>query len=111
MEDCIRRARACTYWSWPRGSRIFFWKFPPEWRNDFRDGTAFWRLTKPPTGHLRNMAVPSREAELAARLKVFKLKFQYYLDSAFTDLLIPRFTVPKVVSEDGTILDVRCVWD
>ena len=57
------------------------------------------------------MAAPSWEVELAARLKVFKLKFQYYLDSAFTDLLIQGFTVPKVVGEDGTILDVRCVWD
>ena len=25
--------------------------------------------------------------------------------------VIPRFLVPKVVADDGTILDVRCVWD
>ena len=111
ISDCIRRAMGCTYWSWSRGSRIFFWKFPPEWRNDFRDGIPFWKVTTPPKGHMKNMAAPSREAELATRLKIFKLKFNYYIDQDYTSLLIPRFIVPKVIGEDGTILDVRCVWD
>ncbi|KAL7532942.1 hypothetical protein ACHAXR_006517 [Thalassiosira sp. AJA248-18] len=111
INDCIRRAKGTTYWSWDRGSRIFFWKIPPEWREDFRDGVRFWKLTKPPKGYLKNMEAPSREAELVTRLKIFKLKFQYYIDQAETNLLIPRFIVPKVVLEDGTIVDVRCVWD
>ena len=88
-----------------------FYKFPTEWRNDFRDGIPFWKLTNPPRGYMRNMESPSREAELLTRLKIFKLKYQYYLDEGNPSLLCPRFTVPKVVSEDGTILDVRCVWD
>ena len=57
------------------------------------------------------MDAPSREAELVMRLKIFKFRFNYYLDHDHTDLLVPRFIVPKVVAEDGTILDVRCVWD
>ena len=48
IADCARRAVATTYWSWPRGSRIFFWKFPQEWRNDFRDGVPFWKTSTPP---------------------------------------------------------------
>ena len=111
IADCIRRAKGCTYWSWTRGSRMFFWKFPEEWRNDFRDGVPFWKVTNPPTGYMLNMKAPSHEAELATRLKIFKLKFSYYLDRDMVNLLIPRFIVPKVVADDGTILDVRCVWD
>lgn len=111
INDCMRHVKGCTYWTWSRGSRILFYKFPPEWRNDFRDGVPFWKLTKPPNGFMRNMKAPSREAELLTRLKIFKLKFQYYLDSAKTTLLCPRFTVPKMVADDGTITDVRCVWD
>ena len=30
VEDCVRRMRETTYWVWPRGSRLFFWKFPEE---------------------------------------------------------------------------------
>ncbi len=90
---------------------MFFWKFPKEWRNDFRDGVPFWKLTEPPKGYMYNMKAPSHEAELATRLKIFKLKFNYYLDRDVVNLLIPRFIVPKVVADDGTILDVRCVWD
>lgn len=111
INDCMRHIRGSTYWSWGRGSRILFYKFPPEWRNDFRDGVPFWKVSTPPKGFMRNMKAPSREAELLTRLKIFKLKISYYLDSNGTTLLCPRFTVPKVVAEDGTITDVRCVWD
>ena len=33
--DCLRRAQACTYWQWVRGSRIHFWTFDEEFREDF----------------------------------------------------------------------------
>ena len=57
------------------------------------------------------MKAPSRDPELLTQLKIFKLKYQYYLDQGHPSLLCPRFTVPKIVLEDGTIADVRCVWD
>ena len=94
VNDCLRRVQGCDYWSWHRGSRIMFYKFPTEWRNDFRDGIPFWKLTNPPRGYMRNMESPSREAELLTRLKIFKLKYQYYLDEGNPSLLCPRFTVP-----------------
>ena len=77
INDCLRRVKGCSYWAWNRGSRLFFWKFPKEWRNDFRDGVPFWKVSKPPKGYLRNMPAETREAELLTRLKIFKLKFQY----------------------------------
>ena len=116
VSNCVDRIRGATYWSWPRGSRIFFWKFLDwgDWFVDFRDGVRYWRLEAPPKGHLPNLPAPSREAELLARLKVFQLRMQGFIyrdERRPPSLVIPRFLVPKVVAEDGTVLDVRCVWD
>ena len=57
-----------------------------------------------------NSRLKSREAELAVRLKVFKLKYQGYLEKRYTDLLVPRFAVTKV-SLDNVVTDIRVVWD
>ena len=46
---------------------------------------------------MTNGRVRSRKAELGVRLKIFKLKFQGYLEKGFADLLVPRFAVTKVV--------------
>ena len=73
MEDCLRRARSATYWSWVRGSRLFFWRFPEEFLDDARDGVPFWKLTTAPPSDLPNYPGESREAEIEARKKVFKL--------------------------------------
>ena len=110
MEDCIRRIRATTYWSWPRGSRLHFYKFPADWREDARDGVKFWHLSTPPKSYMRNIKSESREAELATRLKIFKLRYQWYLERGFTDCLVPRFSIVKVMI-DGVVADIRVVWD
>ena len=59
---------------------------------------------------MKNAQAPSRAAELLAREKLLKLRFNWYMERGFARLLTPRFLVPKVV-ENGVILDVRCVWD
>ena len=111
VEDCLRCIRGVTYFGWPRGSRHLFYKVgDPEWRREFRDGIRCWRVGPQPTGAMQNAASPSREAELLARQKVFKLRLKGYMEKKYNSLLTPRFLVPKVV-ENGVILDVRCVWD
>ena len=110
MEDCIRRIRETTYWTWSRGSRLHFYKFPQEWRKDARDGVKFWHLTTPPKSFMHNIRSESREAELATRLKIFKLRYQWYLERGFTDCLVPRFSIAKV-TVDGVAMDIRVVWD
>ena len=104
VEDCLIRARYCTYFTWPRGTRLFFWRFPPEWRGDARDGVPFWRLSEPPKGMRRNIPSPSREVEILQRRKVFKLKLQWYIDHDYVSCVIPRFPVDKLG-------DIRIVWD
>jgi hypothetical protein len=111
VEDCVRRVKATTYFTWPHGSRHLFYKVKdPNWRKDFRDGVQFWRTSKPPSGKMKNAKSPSREEELLARQKVFKLLFNWYMKKSPARLMTPRFLVPKLV-EDGIVLDVRCVWD
>ena len=85
-----------------------FWKSPSEWQKDYRDGVPFWRTSNPPKGYHRNMVAPSREAELLTRVKIFKLKYNWYIEDSPADLVIPRFIVPKLVVED-VVLDVQCV--
>ena len=111
VRDALQRIEAATYFTWPRGSRHLFYKVEhPGWRRDFRDGVPFWRVGQPPSGRLPNARAPSREVELLARQKVFKLRFNGYIEPGHAKLYTPRFLVPKVV-ENGVVLDVRCVWD
>ncbi len=110
VNDCLRRVAGCTYWDWTRGSRIFFWKIPDEWRGDFRNGVPFWRLSEPPKGYMRNHPSPSREAELATRIKIFKLRYQWFLERGHVTLVVPRFATVKLVV-DGVVKEIRVVWD
>ena len=93
VEDCIQRIQEATYWSWPRGSRIFFWKIrdQPSWLVDFRDGVRYWKLAPPPRGHATNSPSPSRDTELLARLKVFQLRYQRFI---YRDDRPPRTIIP-----------------
>ncbi|KAL7525888.1 hypothetical protein ACHAXR_001204, partial [Thalassiosira sp. AJA248-18] len=87
VEDCIKRIRAVSYWSWHQGSRLFFWKFPSEWLADARDGVPFWHLSPPPKGFMKNHPAASREAEIVTRKKIFKLKYRGYLEAGYVSLV------------------------
>ncbi|KAL7527269.1 hypothetical protein ACHAXR_004033, partial [Thalassiosira sp. AJA248-18] len=111
ITDCIRRVKACTYWQWVRGSRLMPWQCSPEFHNDFRDGIEFWHIGAAPKGMVHNLQAPSREAEIEARKKVFKLKFQGNLDSRkFVSLCVPCFSIKKIVKKN-VVLDIRVIWD
>ena len=113
VQDCLARAAGSDYWEWHRGSRLFFWRFPDKehWLEDARDGVPFWHITPPPKGrHFQNIKPETRADELQIRVKVFQLKFRWYLESGFSDLVIPTFPVDKVIAESGE-RDIRAVWD
>lgn len=38
--DCLLRCAALTWWNWDHGSRLFFWRWPPIWRYEARDGSG-----------------------------------------------------------------------
>jgi hypothetical protein len=110
IHDCIFRARACSYWHWHRGSRLFFWRFPPEFREQMRDGIPFYHIAPSPKGHAHNMPSPSREAEIECRRKVFQLRYRHFIEKGFTDLITQRFPIVELMVE-GEVLDIRVVWN
>lgn len=75
-EDALRQAKAASYWQWVRGSRLFFWQFPPEWQDDMRDGIEFWHLKELPSGKLHNIPMETRGQEMILCRKIFHLKFR-----------------------------------
>ena len=84
--------------------------FSEEFRNDFRDGIEFFHLSAAPKGMVHNLPAPSRESEIEARKKVFKLKFQWNLEKEFVSLCVPRFSIVKLM-KDGIVLDIRVIFD
>ncbi|KAL7534634.1 LOW QUALITY PROTEIN: hypothetical protein ACHAXR_008891, partial [Thalassiosira sp. AJA248-18] len=115
VDDCLRRLKATTYLftseSWNSNTILEVQSS----RLDFRDGVRFWKTAEPPRGNMKNMTAPSRDAELLAREKVFKLWWNRYIQIELATLRTPRFIVPKVIENEGTseekIVDVRLVWD
>ena len=89
---------------------MHFWMFSEEFRNDFRDGIEFFHLSAAPKGMAHNLPAPSREADIEARKKVFKLKFQWNLETEFVSLCVPRFSIVKLM-KDGIVLDIRVIFD
>ena len=110
IQDCVFRAKACSYWHWHRGSRMFFWRFPAEFHLQMRDGVPFYHIAPSPKGHAHNMPSPSQEAEIECRKKVFQLRFRHFIERGFTDLITQRFSVVKLMI-DGEVLDIRVVWN
>ena len=123
VADCIARIKACQYFKWTRGSRIFFWLIPtgPEyqgWFEDFRDGVKLKILPDAvlPKGRMRNIPTETREDELLTREKIFRLRFCWYIEKGPVKLVIPRFSVPKAGSDIRVVFDSKanghnaCVW-
>ena len=58
-----------------------------------------------------NKKAPSRETELLTHHKLFKLKFCWYVNNSPVNCIVPMFIVPKIIADNRTVIDVRCVWD
>ena len=77
---------------------------------EMRDGIEFFHLTTPPQGMIHNLPDPSCEAEFEARKKVFKLKFEWQLEHKFVSLVVPRFSIVKLLV-DRVVINIRVIWD
>ena len=108
--DCVRRAKACSYWEWHRGSRIMWFRLPEEWQSLFRDGPEMFHWGPAPRGFTQNNPSESREVEIEVRKKLFRLKFRGYSEMGRVDLVQGRFSITKVV-RDGEVLDIRVVFN
>ena len=104
----VKRAWWCTFWDWPRGSSIFFWRWPPDYQRVARLGLAPMFDGDPPTS--MDYQPPYDDLEVKAKVKA---KLQRVLDRGYVEMcdiqlvesLMYMFSVPK--GQD----DVRMVYD
>jgi hypothetical protein len=47
ISDCLRRARNSTWFEWDDGSRLFWWRWPEEFRMEARDGSEAYMFKVP----------------------------------------------------------------
>jgi hypothetical protein len=98
-------AASSTWWGWPKGSRIFFWRWPPESRKIARDGFPSWLKDEFPV-----YRVPQRfeHVEVTRRQvaeKLLDVFMKGYIAPGLVKSLTSYFSVPK---GEG---DIRMVYD
>jgi hypothetical protein len=104
--DCMQYASKSTWWEWPGGSRLFFWRWTPEFRRMARDGIPIcWLPEKIPSAKVPQPKVPDAEVRNQMRKKLSKIRDRGYVQPGYVKSLIKFFAVPKGTS------DVRMVYD
>ena len=106
IRDCVKRCALSDWWTWEHGSRLLFWRWPPVWINEARDGSPGFHF-KQPRPQLRFPQVPLKEEWiiLKDKEKLEKLLRRGYIVKGRCRVTVPRFPVPK--GDD----DIRVVWD
>ena len=73
--DCISYATKCNWWEWLGGSRLFFWRWPPEFRKYARDGIPVcWLPNKQPTSKRPQPPVHDKEIKSHMTSKLQKVR-------------------------------------
>ena len=106
--DCLRRSRRSTWFEWNDGSRLFFWRWPPDLLKEARDGTPVLHC-RWPTRKFK-ARVPSDVEPWMSKLVNEKLrKFlqrRYVIPCPKRDIRVPIVYFPVKKGED----DIRMVW-
>eukprot|EP00980_Cylindrotheca_fusiformis_P005545 scaffold1173_cov84-Cylindrotheca_fusiformis.AAC.3 len=112
----ISQFNRASWWKWEGGSTPIFWRWPtPEARRAARDGFPFYIKEEAlPSFHAKTKPLKP-DVALCLADKVGDLLIKNYV-SPFRDHEPPSsqidyFAVPKVVSAEGEILDVRLVFN
>ena len=107
--DALRRGVESTWWEWTEGSTLFFWRWPPEYRKQARDGVRvfilsekrlprYWKKQRWPEGDEDQIRMMEK--------KLSKVRDnRKYLELGHVQSLTGFFAVPK--GED----DIRMVYD
>ena len=104
--DCIMYSTKCNWWEWLGGSRLFFWRWPLEFRIYARDGIPIcWLPNKEPTSKRPQPPVHDALVKEQMTKKLNKVRNRGYVRSGYVRSLIRFFAVPK-----GNA-DIRMVYD
>jgi hypothetical protein len=104
--DCINYVGKCSWWEWLGGSRLFFWRWPPEFKEYARDGIPVcWLPNKQPKSKRPQPPVHDKDINKLMTAKLQKVRKRGYVRQGFVKSLIRYFAVPK-----GNT-DIRMVYD
>ena len=102
--DCIERAVKAKEWTWPAGSRTFFWRWGIFWK-DARDGSKVWVRGDLPKC-MNAQSVPKDEkTKSQVKEKISDVRNKGYITKGYVKSLTSFFDVPK---GDG---DIRMVYN
>lgn len=101
----ILLAAEATFWDWPGGSGVFFWRWPPEFMETLRDGLPPKWASPPSLTNVPQRLSGDPITDLRVKEKLLKMLLKGHLDWGPVDGLMFFFAVPKG-SED-----IRMVFD
>ena len=104
--ECIEYSSKCNWWEWCGGSRLFFWRWPCEFRTSAQDGIPIcWLPNKQPNSRKPQPAVHDKVVKEQMKIKLNKVRNRGYVKPGRVKSLIRFFAVPKGNS------DIRMVYD
>ncbi|KAL7557316.1 hypothetical protein ACA910_022411 [Epithemia clementina (nom. ined.)] len=94
-----------TFWSWPKGSSVFFWRWPCKYQHNVAMGVApMW--DKPPAKSITRQGIAGDEATTQRiRNKINNVRNKGYIQAGPCVVAMNYFLVPKGEN------DVRIVYD
>ena len=104
--SAMDHASRSSWWDWDHGSSVFFWRFPPEWQLDMRDGLAP-RFTGPAPRYEKAQRLNS-DPEVVAKEKdkINKVRSRGYIKAIALVLSLTSY-----FSVDKGGCDIRMVYD
>ena len=107
-EKAVRRAEACSFWEWDKGSSILFWRWPEDYQHIARTGIAPMFESEPPKTMEFQPPYPDDDVKMKVKTKIQRVIDRGYIeitDIQFVEALMYVFHVPKGLD------DIRMVYD
>ncbi len=103
--ECLWRVAEADWWDWRCGSRLFFWRWPPDQRKVARDGYEPY-IEGPLPKYLRPQPCePDADTRAKVKAKLSNVRDKRYVRPGRVQSLTSYFSVPKGDT------DVRMVYD
>ena len=104
----VEKAKSATWFDWPKGSSIFFWRWPPDYVETVRVGVRPFFDKDPPQNQDRQPPFESEEERRKVKDKLSKVLDKGYVelcDIQELEAMMYMFSVPKGET------DIRMVYD
>lgn len=93
--DVMHRCCHSSFWEWTDGSRLIFWRWPAQFRQEARDGTKIFITKALPEYTKRQKWTKDKSDREAMVKKLHKVQKQRYVVPGHVTSLTSYFCVPK----------------